>query len=87
MLKWGVLLRIKPMSLRLVRDAFDDPAFLFELKHDGFRGVCYRPVAIKVVFKFKPDKDGWDFLSKARAVIESAGSSFRHEVIAESYDN
>src|SRR5262249_27246000 len=41
MLKWGVLPRIKPMSLRLVRDAFDDPAFLFELKHDGFRAVCY----------------------------------------------
>jgi bifunctional non-homologous end joining protein LigD len=33
--------RIKPMSLRLVRDVFDDPAYLFELKHDGFRAVCY----------------------------------------------
>jgi bifunctional non-homologous end joining protein LigD len=37
----SVLPRIKPMSLRLVREAFDDPAFLFELKHDGFRAVCY----------------------------------------------
>jgi bifunctional non-homologous end joining protein LigD len=33
--------RIKPMSPRLVREAFDDSAFLFELKHDGFRAVCY----------------------------------------------
>jgi len=29
------------MSPRLVRDAFGDPALLFELKHDGFRAVCY----------------------------------------------
>jgi len=29
------------MRLRLVREPFDDPAYLFELKHDGFRAVCY----------------------------------------------
>jgi hypothetical protein len=46
-----------------------------------------RPVAIKVVFKYKPDQEGWQFLTKAKAVIESAGFSFRHEVFAESYDN
>ena len=40
-IKWDMVPRIKPMSLRLVRDAFDDPAYLFELKHDGFRAVCY----------------------------------------------
>lgn len=39
--KIDVLPRIKPMSLRLVRKAFDDPGFLFVLKHDGFRAVCY----------------------------------------------
>jgi len=36
-----LLPHIKPMSLRLVREAFDDPAYVFELKHDGFRAVCY----------------------------------------------
>jgi hypothetical protein len=41
MLKWDVLSRIKPMSLRLLREPFDDPAYLFELKHDGFRAICY----------------------------------------------
>ena len=46
-----------------------------------------RPVAIRVVFKFKPDSAGWSFLAKAKAVIESAGFSLRHEVFAESYDN
>ena len=29
------------MELRLVHDAFDDPAYIFELKHDGFRGLAY----------------------------------------------
>ena len=27
--------KIAPMELRLVRDAFDDPAYVFGLKHDG----------------------------------------------------
>lgn len=46
-----------------------------------------RPVVIKVVFKYKPDKEGCGFLSRAKAVIESAGFGFRHELFAESYDN
>lgn len=49
-------------------------------RHENAAG---RPVAIKVVFKFRPDKEGGDFLSRARAVIESAGFSFRHEVFAD----
>ena len=36
-----MLPKIAPMELRLVRDAFDDPAYIFELKHDGFRGLAY----------------------------------------------
>jgi hypothetical protein len=46
-----------------------------------------RPVAIKVAFKYKPDQEGWRFLTKAKEVIESAGFSFRHEIFAEPYDN
>jgi len=46
-----------------------------------------RPVAIKVVFKYKPDLEGWRFLGRAKQVIESAGFSLRHEVFADSYDN
>jgi RHS repeat-associated protein len=46
-----------------------------------------RPVVIKVVLKYKPDLDGCSFLSRAKAVIESAGFSLRHELFAESYDN
>jgi hypothetical protein len=46
-----------------------------------------RPVAFKVVFKFRPDAQGWQFLTRAKQVIESAGFSLRHEIFAESYDN
>jgi urate oxidase len=46
-----------------------------------------RPVAIKVVFKYEPDEEGWRFLAKAKEVIESAGFSLRHEIFAKSYDN
>lgn len=36
--------RIQPMRLRLVREALDDPDFIFELKHGGFQtgpGLSY----------------------------------------------
>ena len=52
-----------------------------------YRDAKGRPVAIKVVFKFRPDRDGWNFLAKAKAVVESAGLSLRHELFAESCDN
>jgi hypothetical protein len=46
-----------------------------------------RPVAFSVVFKYRPDRGGCNFLARARAVIESAGFTLRHEIFAESYDN
>jgi bifunctional non-homologous end joining protein LigD len=36
-----VLPRIRPMRLRLVKEPFDHPDYLFELKHDRFRAVVY----------------------------------------------
>ena len=36
-----VLPRIHPMRLRLVREPFDHPDYIFELKHDGFRAIAY----------------------------------------------
>jgi len=29
------------MRLRIIKQPFDDPDFIFELKHDGFRAVAY----------------------------------------------
>jgi len=46
-----------------------------------------RPVAINIVFKFRPDSQGIQFLARAKDVIESAGIILRYEVFAESYDN
>jgi hypothetical protein len=45
---------------------------------------CLMPVR----YQINPDgQKGWQFLSRAKEVIESAGFSLRHEVFAESYDN
>lgn len=46
-----------------------------------------RAIIFRVVFKYKPDKEGRMFLDRAREVIESAGFSLRHELFADSYDN
>jgi hypothetical protein len=45
-----------------------------------------RLVAIRVVFKYKPDQEGCRFLARVKEVIESAGFSLRHELFAESYE-
>ena len=41
MIRCGVLPRIHPMRLRLISKPFDDPDYIFELKHDGFRALAY----------------------------------------------
>jgi CRP-like cAMP-binding protein len=55
--------------------------------HESYPDSKGRHVVINVVFKYKPDQEGWRFLARAKDVIESAGFSLRHEVFAESYDN
>jgi len=36
-----VLPRTHPLRLRLIAKPFDDPDYIFELKHDGFRALAY----------------------------------------------
>ena len=36
-----MLPRIQPMRLTRIAKAFDDPDYIFELKHDGFRAIAY----------------------------------------------
>ena len=36
-----MLPRIHPMRLRSVKEPFDNPDYVFELKHDGFRALAY----------------------------------------------
>ncbi len=40
-----------------------------------------RPVSFDVVLKFRPDHEGEEFLSRAKAVVESAGFEFRYKVL------
>ena len=46
-----------------------------------------RPVAIKVVFKYRPDAEGLQFLLRAKEVVHSAGIRLQYEVFNESHDN
>jgi hypothetical protein len=46
-----------------------------------------RSIVIKIIFKFKPDLSGCQFLARAQDVIKSAGFELQQEVFAESYDN
>lgn len=54
---------------------------------ESYPDAAGRPIAFEVVFKFKPDLAGREFLIKAEKVIESAGLSLRYQNFAESYDN
>jgi bifunctional non-homologous end joining protein LigD len=36
-----MLPRIRPMRLKLVKQPFDSPDYIFELKHDGWRAIAY----------------------------------------------
>lgn len=44
-------------------------------------------IALKIVFKFKPDAEGRKFLTKAKKIVESAGFGFTCEIFAESFSN
>jgi hypothetical protein len=41
-----VLPQTHPMRLTRVEKPFDDPDYIFELKHDGFRAITYMEDAI-----------------------------------------
>jgi hypothetical protein len=54
--------------------------------------TCYpeakdKPVSFKVVFKYAPDADGWEFLIRAKRVIESAGFTLRHAIFPTDVEN
>jgi hypothetical protein len=42
-----------------------------------------KPIVIKVVFKFSPDIQGYEFLAKAKSVVESAGFNLRYKMFDE----
>jgi hypothetical protein len=44
-------------------------------------------VVFNVVFKFRPDREGVQFMNRAQQVIESAGFRLSQELFADSYNN
>ena len=54
---------------------------------ESYPNVKDRPIIFSVVFKFPPDASGRFFLTRAQAVVESAGFPWRDEVFTGSHNN
>ena len=64
-----MLPRIHPMRLRLVREPFDHPDYIFELKHDGFRAVAYLQTRECKIISRNQRNLGFESLKKALAKL------------------
>ena len=50
---------------------------------DSYPAARNRPVTIKIAFKFEPDEQARQFLSRAKEVVESAGFTLVPQVFDE----
>jgi bifunctional non-homologous end joining protein LigD len=76
--------QIEPINLTPRGDAFDDPAWLFEPKYDGFRGFVYNSGAgceIRSRRDFRFDRFG-DLCDRIRGVLASREAILDGEVVA-----
>src|SRR5215469_9421345 len=64
-----MLPRIHPMRLRLVREPFDHPDYIFELKHDGFRAIAYLQSGESQLVSRSQRNLGFESLKKALAKL------------------
>ena len=46
-----------------------------------------KKIVFNIVFKYKPDRDGYAFLRRAQQFLQQHGFALRYELFAESYDN
>jgi|SRR6516165_5129351 bifunctional non-homologous end joining protein LigD len=76
-----MLPRIIPMRLRIGREAFDDPAYLFELKHDGFRAIAYIEHAECRLVSRNMRNLRYDSLQKALAKLPIKDVIFDGEIV------
>jgi len=81
MLKSIVLPRIRPMRLRLVKEPFDDPDYIFELKHDGFRAIVYIENGECRIVSRNLKKLRFDSLEKALAELPVRNAILDGEII------
>jgi bifunctional non-homologous end joining protein LigD len=76
-----VLPRIHPMRLRLVREPFDHPDYIFELKHDGFRAVVYLQACECKIISRNQRNLGFESLKKALAKLPVQTAILDGEVV------
>lgn len=76
--------QIEPIILTARADPFDDPAWLFEPKYDGFRGLLYNAPAgceIRSRRDFRFDRFG-DLCDRIAGVLGSREAIFDGEIVA-----
>jgi bifunctional non-homologous end joining protein LigD len=80
----GRLPRIEPVILTPRADAFDDPAWMFEPKYDGFRGLAYNSEAgceIRSRRDFRFERFG-DLCERMAGILGTRETIFDGEVVA-----
>ena len=76
-----MLPRISPKRLRVLKEPFDNPDYVFELKHDGFRAVVYiQDGECKIVSRNQKSM-GFATLKKALATLPVQDAIFDGEIV------
>ena len=68
------------MRLRLVREPFDHPDYIFELKHDGFRAIAYLHGESKLVLRNQRNL-GFEALKRPLAKLPVENAMIDGEII------
>ena len=76
-----VLPRIHPMRLRLVREPFDHPDYIFELKHDGFVAVVYLQARECKIISRNQRNLGFESLKKALVKLPVQNAILDGEIV------
>jgi bifunctional non-homologous end joining protein LigD len=77
-----MLPRIRPMRIRLVKEPFDHPDYIFELKHDGFRALAYIDNAECRLISRNLNNLRFDALRKALANLTVNNSILDGEIVS-----
>ncbi len=69
------------MRLRLVKEPFDNPDYIFELKHDGFRAVAYLQNGECKIISRNQKQFGFESLKKALTKLPVQSAIIDGEVV------
>ncbi len=83
LLKLKVLPEIQPAKLARTLQPFDDPAWLFELKHDGFRSLAYlKNGQCRLVSRRRNTYKSFEVLREALSGLRAQGAILDGEIVA-----